>query len=221
MISVAGSAGSAAGGSTTGSYELIDDFEDMDALILPAPPRNGPWYVFHDATTAGVESPFTVELLTGANVRTDSTAALHLTAHGFTDWGAGVGADFVNQAGSKVPYDASAYSGIHFYAKVATGTQTVMKLLIPTIYSDAGGGKCSDSVAGKHCSDHLFCSISGLKTTWAGYQCNFSALVQQGTFGGLPQPTLDPKSVYSVQFTWVTKTLPLDIWIDDVAFVRK
>ncbi len=216
---VAGAA--AAGGAAPNApvYELIDDFEDLDGFLLSSHKRNGPWYVFNDMTKTGTQSPFTVALLSGANVRPGSSAALHMTAKGFTDWGAGVGADFVNQAAKKVPYDVSAYSGIHFYAKIASGTQASLKLLIPTIYSDADGGKCSDTVTAEHCSDHLFYAVNGLKTSWDEYVCNFDELVQQGF--GLVQPTLDPSGVYSIQFTLTTKALPADIWIDDVSFVKK
>jgi hypothetical protein len=225
--SIGGSSGSsvagAAGGVTTGgsggeAIELIDDFEDLDTFILLKNKRNGPWYPFNDATAGGVQT-FAVSLLTGADVRAGSTAALHMTASGYTDWGAGVGADFVNTAAKKVPYDVSAYKGIRFYAKIAGGTQPAMKMLVPTTYSDPMGGKCSDSVAGMHCNDHLYYPINPLKTTWDVYECDFAELVQQGF--GLPQPSLDPTSVYSVQFTFATKLLAADVWIDDVAFVLK
>ncbi|MEP7049215.1 MAG: hypothetical protein ABJB12_02635 [Pseudomonadota bacterium] len=220
----AGTGAAGAGGGQTSAYELIDDFEDQDALILLAPPRNGPWYVLQDAASAGTESPFTIAAVTGTGAAPGSTQALHLTATGFASlsWGAGVGANFVSHAvGTKqVAYDVSAYSGIHFYAKVATGKQTTVNVLIPTTYSDPDGGKCSEAMAGKHCSDHLFCQISGLKTTWAAYECDFAKLMQQNF--GLPQTGLDPKSVYSMQFTFkATTALPADIWIDDVSFVKK
>ena len=129
----------------------------------------------------------------------------------------GVGADFVNTAGKKVAYDVSAYSGIRFYAKVATGSQTVIKVLFPTVYSDAEGGKCNDTVTTKRCSDHLFHTVTGLRPTWDQYQIDFDDLVQQGF--GLPQASLDPSGVYSVQFTQATKLLPVDLWIDDVSLV--
>ncbi|HEY5374928.1 MAG TPA: hypothetical protein VIK01_14700, partial [Polyangiaceae bacterium] len=89
----AGVAGSvaASGSTSTETFELIDDFEDRDAFILPLHKRNGPWYVFSDATTSGMESPFTIALLSAPNLRAGSLAALHFTASGFTDWGAGVG----------------------------------------------------------------------------------------------------------------------------------
>jgi hypothetical protein len=220
----AGVAGSvaASGATSTETFELIDDFEDGDAVILPLHKRNGPWYVFHDSTTAGTESPFTISPLSPA--RAASLSALHFTASGFTDWGAGVGANFllVDLAGKKVAYDVSAYRGIQFYAKIASGTQSTLKLLVPTTYSDPDGGKCDDTVTAKRCSDHLFCTIAPLKTDWALYTCQFSDLVQQGF--GLVQSALDPTSVYSIQFTLSTKVpkvLLVDIWIDDVAFIKK
>jgi hypothetical protein len=215
-----GSGGGSAGGGTAGTpgVEMIDDFEDGDLLMLPVHKRNGPWYPFHDATVGGTQT-FVNSPLSAANARAGSTAALHMTASGFTDYGAGFGGDFVNMATKKVAYDVSAYKGIRFFAKIATGTQASLKLLIPTTYSDPIGLKCSDTVDGKHCNDHLFCPISGLKTTWDMYECDFADLVQQGF--GLPQPTLDPTSVYSVQFTFVTKLLAADVWVDDVMFVLK
>jgi hypothetical protein len=94
-----------------------------------------------------------------------------------------------------------------------------LKLLLPTTYSDAQGGKCSDASADQRCSDHLFCSVAGLSSSWAEYTCRFADLVQQGF--GLPQAGLDPASVYSVQFTVSTKVSAVDLWIDDVSLIRK
>lgn len=215
--SVAGSSG--AGGGAAPTLELLDDFEDQDGFVLPLHKRNGPWYVFSDMTKSGTLSPFTVALVSGAASHPGSSSALHLMAKGFTDWGAGVGADLVNLAGKKVAYDVSAYSGIQFYAKVGSGAQSSLKLLVTTTYSDAAGGKCSDAAADRRCSDHLFCTVSGLGSAWGEYRCDFAELVQQGF--GLPQAGLDPSSVYSVQFTLSTKLLPADLWIDDVSFVRR
>ncbi len=219
VTGAAGSAGTLAagsGGAPTG--EQIDDFEDQDDFILRLSMRNGPWYVFSDAT-AGTLTPLTIAPLTGADVRpsSNSTAALHLTASGFTDWGAGVGADMVNlSSGKKAPYDVSAYRAIRFYAKIASGTTSTVKVLLPNIYSDADGGKCDDTVTTKRCGDHLFKSVSGLKTTWDVYEVEFSEFTQQPF--GLPQPAFDPTGVYSVQFT-LTNKLPVDLWLDDVTFV--
>jgi hypothetical protein len=215
----AGSAGTPASAGAPSGPE-IDDFEDQDEFILRLSQRNGPWYVFSDATATGTLGPLTIAALSGADVRpsSSSTAALHLTASGFSDWGAGVGADMVNQMGKKVPYDVSAYGGIRFYAKIASGATATVKVLLPNIYSDADGGKCSDADSKKRCGDHLFKSVSGLKTTWQAYEVKFSELAQQPF--GLPQTGFDPTGVYSVQFTLANK-LPVDLWLDDVAFVPK
>jgi hypothetical protein len=221
-----GAAGATGGGSSGGpAIELIDDFEDQNFVVLLMNRRNGPWYNVNDGTKAGVQAPLTIAVLTGtANARpgSTSTAALHTTATGFTSWGAGVGADFVNTGGVKVPYDVSAYKGIRFYAKIGAGTQPGMKLLIPTTYSDPLGGKCNNTAsppAGTACNDHLFCPINSLKATWDVYECDFSDLMQQSF--GLPQAKLDPTSVYGLQFTLATTPLAADFWLDDVAFVLK
>ncbi|MEI9950468.1 MAG: hypothetical protein WDO74_16160 [Pseudomonadota bacterium] len=219
----AGSAGMSAAGSGPGPIgEQIDDFEDQDEFILRLSMRNGPWYVVYDATTTGTISPLSSAIvpLTGADVRpgSSSTGALHLTASGFKDWGAGVGADMVNVSAKKAPYDVSAYRGIRFYAKIASGTTATVKVLLPNIYSDADGGKCDDTVSTKRCGDHLFKSVSGLKTTWDVYEVKFSDFTQQPF--GLPQPAFDPTGVYSVQFTLANK-LAIDLWLDDVSFIPK
>jgi len=223
----AGSAGSSAGGAEGGAEggpvgDQIDDFEDQDGFILRLSMRNGPWYVVADATTTGTVGPtMTIGALAAADLRpgSTSTSALHLSATGFADWGAGVGADLVNQMAKKVAYDVSAYRAIRFYAKIASGTSATVKVLFPNSYSDADGGKCIDTDTKKRCGDHLFKSVSGLKTTWDLYEVKFSDLTQQAF--GLPQAApLDLTSVYSVQFTLANK-LPVDLWIDDVTFVPK
>ena len=218
----AGSVGMATAGASGGpTGEQIDDFEDQDEFILRLSMRNGPWYVFADATTTGKLGKLTIAPLTGADLRpnSSSTAALHLTATGFADWGAGVGADMVNlSSGKKAPYNVSAYRAIRFYAKIGSGTTATVKVLLPNIYSDADGGKCNDTDPKARCGDHLFKSVSGLKTTWDVYEVKFSDFTQQPF--GLPQPAFDPTGVYSVQFTMNNK-LAIDLWLDDVTFVLK
>ena len=93
--------GASSGGADSGPVgDQIDDFEDQDGFILRLSMRNGPWYVVADATATGTVGPkMTIGALATADLRSGSasTAALHLTATGFADWGAGVGADMVNQ----------------------------------------------------------------------------------------------------------------------------
>ena len=220
--SSAGSAGMPTAGASSGLVgDQIDDFEDQDNFILRLSMRNGPWYFVADATTTGTVGPtMTIGPLATADLRTGGTgtAALHLTASGFADWGAGVGADMVNQMAKKLPYDVSAYRSIRFYAKIGSGATSAVKVLFPNVYSDADGGKCNDQDTTKRCGDHLFKSVSGLKTTWDVYEVKFTDLTQQAF--GLPQASFDPTGVYSVQFTLANK-LPIDIWIDDVTFVPK
>ena len=218
----AGSAGTPTAGASSGPVgDQIDDFEDQDAFILRLSMRNGPWYVVKDGTSTGTVGPtMAIGPLAAADLRPGGTgsAALRLTATGFADWGAGVGADMVNQMGKKAPYDVSAYKAIRFYAKIGSGTTATVKVLLPNIYSDADGGKCNDLDTTKRCGDHLFKAVSGLKATWDLYEVKFSDLTQQAF--GLPQTSFDPTGVYSVQFTLANK-LGVDLWLDDVTFVPK
>jgi hypothetical protein len=217
--------GGAAGGASP--YELIDDFEDQDTTLLflsslpVAQWRNGNWYSIQDATATGTKGPVWAIVLLSTVSDTRAGYALRFTASGFTDWGAGVGVDLRKTAGVKVAYDVSAYQGIRFYAKVATATQTALKVLVPTTFSDALGTKCSDTVPNKHCGDHFFCQVSSIKTTWAAYECSFTDLHQQLIAGALVQTSFDPATVYSLQFSLLTKTLPADLWLDDVSFILK
>jgi hypothetical protein len=188
--------------------------------------RTGYWYMYADATVAtpAPSERFSAMLLAPADVRPGSAAALHFGASGYNIWGAGVGADFVNHAlgAKKLPYNVSKYTGIRFYAKVGVGAQMTMKMLIPTTYSDADGGKCSGIATTTACSDHLFAQIGSLKTTWGLYYVRFADLRQLGF--GLPQTTLDPASVYSILFQFAmtaTSNLPADLWIDDLSFTLK
>ena len=218
----AGSAGTPTAGTGNGLVgDQIDDFEDQDEFILRLSQRNGPWYRVADTTASGTVGPtMTIAALASADLRPggSGTAALHLTATGFADWGAGVGADMVNQMGKKAAYDVSAYRTIRFYAKIASGSTSTVKVLFPNVHSDADGGQCSDLDSTKRCGDHLFKSVSGLKTTWEQYEVKFADLTQQAF--GLPQSSFDPTGVYSVQFTLANK-LPIDLWVDDVTFVAK
>ena len=211
----AGTAGAAAGGPSI-APNVLDDFEDGDRFVALVSGRNGPWYLIKDATAAGTVDPLAIVPFGTTDARAGSTSlrGLHLTAKGFTDWGVGVGADMVNQGGAKAVYDVSAYSGVHFYAKIATGTSALLKVLIPTLYSDADGLQC----VGAQCGDHFYCKVTGLKTTWAEFSCTFASLVQVGF--GLKQTKFDPKSVYSVQFA-IPAVNPVDLWLDDVTFIPK
>lgn len=220
IINMPGGMGGVAGSGGASPYETIDDFEDVNLVVSYKSNRTGYWYDFMDVSPGKV-AVFKVDPgpTLGAN---GSDAALHFSASGFTVWGAGVGFDLLNSGGAKkVPYDVSKYSGIRFYAKVGTGAQKFINVLVPTTYSDPDGGLCDDSMPNKHCSQHLLSPVGPLKTTWDVYEVSFATLHQVGT-GGLKQASLDPTSVYSFQFTVETPpTLPGDLWLDDLSFILK
>lgn len=212
-----GAAGSAGSGGTGTVASLIDGFEDNDITLEPTNGRSGVWYLFHDATTGKVgPSPLTCSPLTDAPAALGTTA-LHITASGFTDYGSGLGVDF--RAGKKL-YDASAYSGIRFWARVGEGKNTHHRVQIPDVNTDKAGGKCNsaaDAPDGAKCDDH-FGIAETFTTTWAQYTIKFDALTQGGWgYPGDPDVKLTKASVYGIQITAKAK-LEVDLWLDEVEF---
>ncbi len=202
-------AGGAGGQPELRPPSLIDDFDDGDAAILPFERRSGGWYNFNDET--GEQNPFAIALAAG-----NTTPAAHIVGQGFKTWGAGIGTNLKDASGERELYDVTRYSGIAFRAKVEAGTQSSARLLVITTRSAPQYGFCGAG-AGKGCGDHLYCTITPLKTTWTTHECRFQSLVQDGF--GLPQPTLDPKSVLAIQIRFGTESATIDAWLDDIAFV--
>lgn len=124
---------------------VIDDFEDMDGLLAEDRGRVGFWLTTNDGTGSQTPAPDTAitPVAGGAN---GTAFALHTTGSGFSDWGAALQVDMNNEAG-RLPYDASAYTGIEFYAR-GEGTIRVEFVATSTVTAAQGGnctGDCFDS----------------------------------------------------------------------------
>jgi hypothetical protein len=188
--------------------DVIDDFEDGD-LLLPASPalggRVGNWYAFDDGSGIGSLKSFAIER--GASVN-----GLRATGKGFEHWGSGFGVDLNNSTAgqtSKVPYDATAYAGITFWAR-AQSTTTV-KVALPDLDTDAAGELCAS------CAHHYY-KLVQLTTKWQRFTVAFSELVLES--GGVPIPTaFKPSGVFSVQFMF-EPGLSYDLYLDDLAFLK-
>ena len=91
--STGGSAGSpdagSSGGPNQGDGELIDNMEDGNAQIEISAGRSGYWYVAHDDTAGGLQSPsaeaFEMFEL-GKGERPGSLLAAYMQVEGFKDW---------------------------------------------------------------------------------------------------------------------------------------
>jgi hypothetical protein len=229
--SAGGAAGGSAGSGTVtdpcvdppaGVEELIDDFEDEDQWLLPGLIRNGLWFLFNDGTVAGQQGPdplLPAAIPSGETSAVGSTRVLHTTASGFTVWGTGLGADFIHE--KEAPYDARAYAGITFWAKVGTGSETRVRFVVPDSTTEPAGGKCNNAANAPNnakCSNHFGVNLI-LTDSWRKCRVDFADLRQIGGWG-LTAPALNAAELYGLQFTIRQNSL-VDFWLDDVAFVLK
>lgn len=201
---------------------VIDDMEDQNLVIAAIDGRIGNWYPYGDGTAT---PSFGIAAITPGKRGPNSTYAVHTSGSGFMIWGSGIGADLNNSGtgtSNKVPYDASAYRGITFWARSAT-TMTVTAV-IPDGNTDAAGSRGTNpsptpcTVVPDGVCDHHWTAGISLTPAWKRYTVLFAELVLEP--GGFPVPTApDPSRMVSVQFR-VTAGNTYDFWIDDVAFLE-
>jgi len=220
----AGAATGAAGGGTVGGCKtaagtiadlLIDDLEDGDNTIKAIGTRVGYWYTYNDGTGTQVPAPTAVFKGTAPGSTTSSAFAATTSGPAFTSYGAGMGFDFNNTTMKSCPYNASAYTGIKFYAKANTGNMTGMTLKamikIPaTTPTTSDGGTCATK-----CEDHFYLKPApALTTTWTQYTMPFASIAQDG-FGTVA--TFDKTKILAMQFQ-VASGVAFNFSIDDITF---
>ncbi len=190
---------------------MIDDLEDGDPLILAAGDRRGAWYTYNDETEGAMQSPPTpFEPSEGGPA--SSLYMAQTSGSGFTLWGAGVGVDLNNEGdpdggdGMRMAYDASAHSGIAFWAR---GNAPIrVKLLIDAIVPTDTGGSCATDCEDAHGK------IIPLTEEWAQYTVGFDEVLQEGwgTVAGF-----DASTLMSVQFQ-VSADTDFDFSLDEIGF---
>jgi len=213
-------AGSGGGGSVLpdpcavvpeGQLALIDDFEDADQDAVPEVDREAYWFPIDDMTKGSIvpEKAFPGGSPGGAH---GSAQAAHITASGFTDWGAAFAANISYLHNNlRCPFNARHFSGYRFFAR---GSGNVfVTLQIPEIIEDQYGGTCRPS-AGDVCYDAHGIWIT-LTPDWKPYSFKWSDFKQRG-FG--KQAPFNPGTIMSLQFSMEKAQLPVDFWLDDVSF---
>ncbi|XXT25366.1 hypothetical protein WME94_27940 [Sorangium sp. So ce429] len=226
-----GTASAGAGGGEGGvpeDVDLIDDMEDGDNAIDEASGRVGYWYSYNDGT--GTQTPpdsseeppvgFVPEALTPP--RGQSTMAVHTFGAGFTEWGAGVGFALNGPDMGLFPYDASAYTGIVFWARLGdAAAATTVKVNISDKFSEPAGGICDES-AGEgepnRCFDH-WSYIATLGTEWALIVIPFAELTRAGTGAEPTAQAVDVAGLYTIDFGFAHGE-DFDVFIDDIGFYR-
>ena len=208
--------GNSNGGSVNTGSSVIDDMEDQDRYISKIDGRVGAWYLAPckggTQTPASNVVPYMSPL---TDDRPGSMYALHSTAMTCSG-GALVGLDLNNKS-ARVVYDASKYSGVRFWAKVASGSPTGVKFAMPDTHTDPMGGQCDKVTDAGQCYDH-FATTFVFTTSWKEYTAMFVDLSQVG-WGNNKVDSLDLKNVYGIEISWTTPAM--DLWIDDIVFLNK
>jgi hypothetical protein len=204
------------GGPGSGSIDMIDDMEDNDASILMTGDRNGAWFSIHDETPGSLwppaDSPFVMSPL--PQPRGTSKVSVRSNGSGFGNWGAAVGIVLkIDDAKQPLFYDASAYKGITFWARIGENSTTSLRVDLPDKNTFPKGGVCQ----GTQCNDHFGESISSLSQAWKQFTIAFSEL-KQSNFG-LQQPALDTAHLAGIQFEF-GKDATFFVLIDDLAFYK-
>jgi hypothetical protein len=222
VSSTASGTGAAGSGGTAGTTscpglasneELIDDMNDGDRFIPQVNGRAGAWKDSDDGTLGSTMFPNPAGLFTMTDTG-DACRKYAAYVYGgpFVDSGATFG------FGIGSPYNASAYTGISFWAKIDNGTSPGLRVAFPDKDTQPDGGLCQAGVSGPtQCWDHYgyHMPLPGLTTQWTRYTIAFSSLTQDGW--GRLGAAFDPSTIYEVQFQ-----IPVDgrfgIWVDTVAF---
>jgi hypothetical protein len=194
--------------------DLLDDMEDGNFYISPAPPRYGYWYLAGD-TTVGAVLPRIEDLMgSPAPSRQGSTLAVHYTASGFKGWGSSLGLSFTDAASKRVTYDAGNAVGISFWVRGSVDKAAKLRVQIPLLGTDPTGTQCGGAQQGQ-CLDH-FAILIAVTDEWQQVKIPFSSLHQGGW--GAPLAGFNPGEILGIE--WSAGTSSLDIWLDDLALMR-
>jgi hypothetical protein len=219
-----GSAGLGVGGNQTGGSaggaghvcppvmapggELIDDMNDGNRFIPSVNGRAGSWADSHDNTEGVTMFPDPADPFVMSDTGDDCHGyAVHVYGGPYVDWGATV------RLGLGSPYDASAYTGITFWAKADQGKGMTLRVSFPDIDTDPEGMRCVASPGAQQCYDHFKMRVR-VPETWTAFTVPFSSL-RQDSWGYLAD-AFDPSTLYQILFE-IPET-EFGLWIDAVAF---
>lgn len=200
---------------------LLDDFEDGNEATLHVFSGRGGWYINNDGS--GIQYPSPCALPTADSEREGSAFAMRSFGRDFAGVPGGwaeLGVSLRAGAGCTSPIDASAATGVRFWAK----SSVPIRFSVSTVATNdlANGGECVPTdVLGFQCFDSFGLLIPP-SPTWQEYFIPFELLEQEGW--GLPA-TFDKSEILGL--SWGAKSVGaygtspavcFDMWIDDVAF---
>ena len=206
------------------SAALIDDLEDADSFVPTVNGRSGAWWTAADETPGASIVPPPLDLAPPEAIvggRCDSKLAMRVTGQGFLDWGSLLGVNLVwgklmDGTDGSLPYDASAYSGIEFWARIGDTSTDRVRFALSDVNNEPSGGICQDDhTSTDQCYDTFGAYLNGLTPAWRHYRIPFTSLVQRNF--GHPAAAAATSALYSVQFNFDPGSV-FDFWVDDVAF---
>jgi len=218
---------------------LIDDMEDGTGRICRGEGRVGVWYVFHDdfcpQWPEETEPGTPIEVSALPEPRGASKRAMHTFYEadcgapmpesplndGVNDrWGAGIGLDLAYDGSTYLTYDASAYSGITFWARGSAAGDVGSNPARPLEFrvGDASstsvlyGGTNEKLAVGRRTSIYL-------TPEWHQYWVPFASLAAKAAVQE-PYAPFQPAELTNIQFfaEFYKDVLRFDFWIDDIAF---
>jgi hypothetical protein len=203
------------GGPACSATNVLVDMEANDGRVCATSGRAGGTFFFNDGTGEQwpAADPLGVDHFSPLPACRDKSAvALHTKGTPFTSWGAGVVIKFADAG-----WDASAFTGISFWAMSATRTRVTFAIATTETQDVAFGGDCVPK-DGLQCSDH-FATARTINQSWTAYTVTFAELRQRGFGVPAPSATINPRTMMELNITFPTGQ-PFDVWIDDVVFIQ-
>lgn len=192
---------------------MISDGESNSNQIGTIKGRGGYWYTFVDnngstiTPTAGSQGGTFAMSPGGAN---GTKYAAHMSGQvggGDTVY-AGMALNFVDPKGA---YDATAYKGISFWAKVGPGSTPNVRLKVPDITTDPEGKICKECF-----NDYGYDLV--LSTEWKQFFIPYIAMKQLKGWGSPRGSGIDSSQIYGLQWQVNEKGAPYDVWVDEIQF---
>ena len=203
------------------TMNMIDDMETASGRVCPTDARNGVWYVFHDDDTEGEQFPPITEPGIPAQTsaipegRDGSLIGMHTYGEGFDDWGAGIGLDLSYNDGEYGTYDASAYTGVAFWARSDLSTEIEFRVSTPETTLIEWGGSLYDY---DECWWQPHSKTISLSTEWALYEVFFEQLRTDCWASFYSDQLTNIQFLFSTEYWNGSDDENFDFWIDDVSF---
>ena len=213
-----GDAASGSGGSASlpngctdtpqGKLALIDDFDDGNSVAAFEPNREAYWFTIHDDTAGTITPPLDFAPVAGG---LRGSLGAHVNVEGYSAWGAAFIVNISHKEALRCPYNASAFKGLRFAARGHGAVR--VQAAMPGVIDKEYGGSC-DPAQGQICNDGhgSFVTLTDdyrvVELPWSDFQ--------QRNYG--TPVAFEPKTIMAVQFELEALELPIDLWVDDLAF---